>query len=107
MGTHHRTQVIELLAHLAADFFARETNHQSLITITRADLSPDFKQATIYFSIFPQTHEETALHFAKRQRSEFRNFVKKNANMKTIPFFEFVIDDGEKNRQALEDLSHD
>lgn len=104
MSPHRPTQVAERIAHLAAEFLSRESNRQSLITVTRADISPDLKQATVYVSVFPPEQEEHALNFIRRLRSEFRTFVKQKAILKSLPFFEFEIDYGEKNRQALEEL---
>ena len=46
-------QVSETIAHLAGDFFARESNGQSLVTVTRAEMSHDLKNITVYFSVLP------------------------------------------------------
>ena len=100
-----QTQVAEALAHLAADFFARESEIQSLITVTRADISPNFKNVTVYLSILPQTQEERALKIAKRQRSDFRQYVQKHSYLHPIPIVDFEIDYGEKNRQRVDELT--
>lgn len=92
------------IAHLAAEFLERESNRQSLVTVTRADISPDFGRATIYFTVLPESDEERALSFARRQREDFRAFVKKRARLKTLPQFQFELDYGEKNRQRLDEL---
>ena len=68
MGSKRQIQISETLAHLAADYFARESNRLALITITRADVSPDLKNVTIYFSVLPETYEEQVVHFARRSR---------------------------------------
>jgi len=52
----------------------------------------------------PESYEESALDFTKRQRTEFRNFVKKNTQLRRLPFFDFKIDHGEKHRQHLDTL---
>lgn len=93
------------MAHRAADFFARESNRESLITVTRADVSPDLKNVKIYLSIMPRTYEESALNFAKRSRTDFREYIKKHAQLARLPNIDFVIDDGEKNRQRIDDLT--
>ena len=43
--------------------------------------------------------------FLKRKRSDFRDFVKDNARLARIPFFDFEIDKGEKNRRQVEEAS--
>lgn len=98
-------QVGETIAHRAADYFARESNRQSLITVTRADVSPDLKNVLIFLSVMPASAEETVLHFAKRSRTEFRDYLKKHAPLKFLPNIDFEIDYGEKNRQRIDDLT--
>jgi len=102
-----RVRVAENLMHLAAEFFRVESNHQSLITITKADLAPNFSESTIYFTVLPQSQEDHALNFAKRKRRDFKQYVKKHVSMKKIPFFDFAIDEGEKHRQKIEKISHE
>ena len=96
-------QVGEAIAHTAADFFARESNRESLITVTRADISPDLKNVMIYFSVLPEKMEQSALNFAKRVRTDFREYLKKKNAMKFLPTVDFAIDYGEKNRQHVDE----
>ena len=105
MASRRQTQVAETLAHLAADFFARESNGQSLVTVTHADVSPDLKNVTVYFTVMPEEFQNKALQFAKRNRTEFRDYVKSHSQMKFLPTFDFEIDLGEKNRQRIDDLT--
>lgn len=105
MGSRRQIQVAEILAHLAADFFARESNGQSLVTVTHADVSPDLKNVSIFFTVLPETFEDKVLQFAKRSRTDFRDYVKSHAAMKFLPTFDFEIDYGEKNRQRIDDLT--
>jgi ribosome-binding factor A len=97
------------IAQLAAEFLGREANGPvaggSLITVTRADIAPDFSRATMYISVLPESEEERAITFVQRKREDFRAFVKKRARLKTLPQFTFVIDEGEKRRQRLDELS--
>ncbi len=105
MATQRQVQIQEMLQHLAADYFARESNRESLITITRSDVSPDLKNITIFFSVLPERYEEQVLHFARRSRTDFRDYIKKHAAMKFLPNVDFEIDYGEKNRQRIDDLT--
>ena len=105
MGSIRQTQVEEALAHLAGDFLARESSVKALITVTRAKVAPHFKTATIYFSVLPQTREGDALKFAKRSRSDFREYIKNHAVLHPIPLVDFEIDFGEKNRQRIDELT--
>jgi ribosome-binding factor A len=89
----------------ASQFVENESNRDSLITVTSAHLTNDLKKAMIFVTVFPDTREEDALNFLKRQRGEFRNYVKKNSRISRVPFFDFEIDKGEKARQRIEDIS--
>ncbi len=104
MQGQRQQKVSEQIAHLAADFLGRESNRESLITVTRATISPDLSRATIYLTVLPDTYQDAALDFAKRKRTEFRTFVKKHTELRRLPYFEFEIDYGEKNRQHLDTL---
>jgi len=103
--SRRQIKVAESLAHMAADFFARESNAQSLITVTRAEVSPDFKNMKVYFSVLPENLEESALAFAKRNRTEFREYVKNHSVLRYLPTIDFELDRGEKNRQRIDDLT--
>lgn len=105
MTSRRQTQMSEEIAHHAANFIARESNRQSLVTVTRADISPDLKNVVIFISILPQTAEHSALHFLKRQRADFRDYLKKHATLRFLPTVDFEIDLGEKNRQRIDDLT--
>ncbi len=94
---------LEILA-IAQDFFQRESSGASLITVTRAEVSPDMKHGTIFITALPESKEPAALDFAKRMRSELRHKVMKRLPVKVIPFFEIEIDYGEKNRIHVEEL---
>lgn len=94
-----------MIAHHAADFFARESNSLSLITVTHADISPDLKNVTVYLSVIPDSMEEKALAFAKRVRTDFREFLKPRMRQLHIPTVDFALDYGEKNRQRIDEIT--
>ena len=97
-------RVAVLIKKLGAIFLERENNQTSLITVLRADVSPDLHKATLFITVLPESKENNALEFAKRKRSELRNILKKNMKTKVIPFIDFAIDQGEKNRQKIDEL---
>ena len=105
MQTERQKKVAEQLAHIGAEFFAIESNRQSMITVTRANVSPDLANATIFFTVLPDEQQDNALKFAKRMRKEFREFAKKHTALRRIPFFDFEIDYGEKHRQHIDTIS--
>lgn len=99
-----KEKVENLIKELAAKFLSRESNRTSLVTITDCHASPDLKRATIFMTVLPAEKENNALDFAKRKRADFRDFLKKNMKSKLIPFIDFAIDAGEKNRQKIDEL---
>lgn len=94
-----------ILHDLATKFIEAESNRLSLITVTDVSLADKAKRATIMFTVFPETAEKAALDFLKRQRAEFREYVKNKSRLSMIPFFDFAIDQGEKNRQKIDQIS--
>jgi ribosome-binding factor A len=97
-------RVSEQIAHAAAQFIARESSGQSLITVTRTDITDNFAKAIIYLSVLPESEEENALVFMKRSAGELRRFLKDNSRLQRIPHLEVQIDFGEKNRIHLDEL---
>jgi ribosome-binding factor A len=102
--TDRMPKVSNLVKELTAKFLASEANRTSLITVTGANVSPDMKKATVFITVLPEDKEEQALQFAKRQRGEIREYLKKHMTTKVVPFIEIVIDKGEKNRQKIDEL---
>jgi len=96
----------EMVREVAAEFLAREANRNTLITVTRTDISSDGKRVNIFITVLPESYEEQAVAFANRNRSELSDFFKKKVKA-LPPHVEFIIDKGEKNRQRLDELSNE
>jgi ribosome-binding factor A len=97
-------KIANQIKELAAEFLGRENNRTSLITVTSCNTSPDLKKATVFITVLPDAKEHDALDFAKRKRAEIRDFVKEKMKIKIIPFLDIQIDQGEKNRQKIDEL---
>lgn len=95
----------ELIRELAAEYFSRESNRQSLITITDVEVFNRGGKARILMTVLPETAEQAAVEFAHRQLTEFRQYVMDKSRIGRVPFFEVAIDIGEKNRQRIDALS--
>ena len=89
---------------LAAIFIEREAGVTSMITVTRVELSPDNKKALILISVLPQEKEKAAYGFIKRNLGELRKYVTKGLRVNPVPFLDVAIDEGEKNRQKIDEL---
>lgn len=97
-------RIKEILRDLGARFLLLNGNGSSLMTVTNVELTTNGKNATIFFTVFPADFEKTAVEFAKRKRSEFKEFVKEHSKLGRIPQLDFEIDSGEKNRQKIDSL---
>ncbi|MFA6177606.1 MAG: ribosome-binding factor A [Candidatus Paceibacterota bacterium] len=104
MTTQRNEKVAKEIKELSAQFLGRENNRTSLITVTGASTSPDFKRATIFITVLPNSKEKSALDFVKRRLKDLREYLKKNMPIKIIPFLDVAIDLGEKNRQKIDEL---
>lgn len=99
-------KMLDVIKELAAKFLERESNRTSLITVTNAQLSNDKKKVTIFVTVFPDTNQENAvIDFANRKKREFYDFIKSNSRISRLPSILFAIDEGEKARQRIDDLS--
>lgn len=104
MSSIRDSRTITLLVEQAAAYIAREAGRETLITPTRAVLSKDGKQATIYVSVFPTDETEHALNFLLRHKDLFRNYLKKTTRLGRLPYIRFEFDRGEANRQHLDGI---
>lgn len=96
---------IEAVREAAAEFLNREANRNTMITVTRAEMSEDNKRANIYISVYPESGEQQALQFAQRNRGELGKFLSERTRGMRLPHLEFLIDEGEKHRRRLDELS--
>jgi ribosome-binding factor A len=98
-------KVKSLLKDIAANYIVREAGKNSLITATAVDISQNYRNSTIFVTVFPEEAEERALAFLKRKRGDFRDYAKKHSKLRLMPQFDFQIDKGEKARQRIDELS--
>jgi ribosome-binding factor A len=100
-------KIEQLIQKHASEFIERESNRNSLITVTRVYVPADMKHALILCTILPENQEEQAINFLKRSRTDFKEYFKKHVKMGRIPFFDFELDKGEKLAQRIRNLSEE
>ena len=100
-----REKVGKIIHRMAAEFVRDEASKASLLTITRVELSPTGKEAKIYFTTLPESEENTALKFLIRKTPEFKKNIRDKSRIGIVPYVDFKIDYGERNRQRLDELS--
>jgi ribosome-binding factor A len=89
---------------LAATYIEREGGPTSMITVTRVIMTPDNKKAKIMVTVLPREKEKAAYGFIKRNLGDLRKYVTKGLRINPIPFLDVEIDEGEKNRQKIDEL---
>jgi ribosome-binding factor A len=98
-------KIADVIRAAASEYIQRESNKQSMITVTNVMLSKDFKKVTIFVTVLPEHKEDAVIDFLKRNRPEFKSFIKANSRLTRIPMFDFAIDAGEKSRQRIDEIS--
>jgi ribosome-binding factor A len=104
MSEYRSEKITNHIKELAATFIEREAGPTSMITVTRVVLSADNKRAKIMISVLPREKEKAAYGFIRRNLGDLRKHVKKGLKINPIPYLEVEIDEGEKNRQRIDDL---
>lgn len=102
--SHKESKLKELVKELAAEYFSRESNRTSMITITNVEIKSRGARAVILFTVLPENQEAAALDFMHRHLTSFREFVGTRARLMRLPYFEVAVDKGEKSRQRLEEV---
>ena len=95
----------EIIRQVAADFVLREATPASLITVTRVEMNPSGKVASLYFTTLPDSQQDTALKFLERKGGELFRFVREHSKIGILPQLKWKIDYGERNRQRLDEIS--
>lgn len=104
-GSEYKEERIQhIIKELASEFLSRESNRQSLVTVTDVQFSKRSKQATILISVMPDHKSTAALDFAKRKRADLRAYIKEKSRLSILPFLDIELDLGEKNRQNVDRL---
>ncbi|MFZ2523352.1 MAG: ribosome-binding factor A [Minisyncoccia bacterium] len=104
--SNRKLKIEEQLRELSAAFLNSENNGSSLLTVTRVELTENARNANIFFTVFPESYEKTALEFAKRKRAEFKHLAIEKLRIGNVPNVDFQIDFGEKNRQRIDSISN-
>ena len=79
---------------------------RGLITVTKVDITPDSKQATIGISVLPAEHQKLTVHGLRSAARHIRREVAELIRTRTMPEFRFVEDDSlKKQAEVLGELA--
>lgn len=97
-------RMIDEMKKLVCEFIQRESNYDSMITVTNASMSSDFKKAVFFVTVLPETKENAAIDFLKRNIREVKHLIKTKSRLSKIPQIDFQLDGGEKSRQKIDKI---
>ncbi|XKT74182.1 MAG: ribosome-binding factor A [Patescibacteria group bacterium UBA2163] len=86
-----KERAAEALKKAASDFINRESNRQTMITVTGVQVDQR-GCANIFISAFPETGLHAATDFLNRNRDEFKRYLKKSVSLKYLPRVKFLPD---------------
>ena len=104
MSDFRNEKIQNQIKELAALYIEREAGPTSLITVTRVLMTPDNRNAKIMITVLPKEKEQAAYGFIKRNLGDLRKHITKQLKINPIPFLDVAIDEGEKNRQKIDEL---
>ena len=114
MAVYRQERVRSLLKRMVSKFVFENISEKNMnITVTKIEASSNFKNAVVYVIIHPvgvfegpkiKQFEKMGLDKLKKISTPLHKKARETFKMKFIPYFEFKIDEGEKNRERIEDI---
>ncbi|KKQ34929.1 MAG: Ribosome-binding factor A, partial [Candidatus Nomurabacteria bacterium GW2011_GWB1_37_5] len=104
MTIHRQIKMENQIKELSAEFFERELNVKSLVTVTNIFLSPNYKHVDIFLSILPEKDADSIIKISREKTGELRKYLSQKMKIRFLPEIEIKHDLGEKNRQRIEEL---
>lgn len=109
MASGRRVEQVEnLLREVVAGILLRDfpSPAGTMVTITRAAVSPDLFHATIYISVLAQdaVGEGQVLEDLTRAAGEIQFTLNRKLRMRPVPRITFALDQNEKRRERIEKL---
>ena len=93
---------------IVGEFLEREVALAgTLLTVTRIIFKDNATRAQVFVTVYPESKEKETIKAIEKSLRSLRLFVKEKIKTRIIPFFEFRIDAGEKNRERVEELLRD
>ena len=102
--TQRQKQIESLLQRAVAQVLQRglaDPRIKGMVSITRVDVSPDLKQASVYVSILPENHESATLHGLEAASHHIQQQIKKLVALRLVPHLRFKLDQDLKKQAAV------
>ena len=89
---YRKEKTEKIIREIAATFIEKESGPQSLITVTRVETRNRERTATIYLNVMPKDKEDVVMQFLSRKVTEFKEYLRDNSRLSSVPFTEFKLD---------------
>lgn len=108
MSDHRIKKLNSLLREEVGKIFQKDLDFEKgvLVTITKADVSPDVTHAKISLSILPENREKEVMDYLNENIYEIQQLINKKLVLRKVPKIRFVIDPSIKSAARIEELAH-
>jgi len=110
MKQHRLARINEVIREVASQtiLFELRDPRIKMVTVTRAEVSPDLQQAKVYISVLGgEAEEKLTLHGLRSAAGYIQSKLGDRIKMRYTPVLEFVIDQGIKNSIEIARLLHE
>ena len=75
-----------------------------LVSISRAEATPNLQQAKIYITVFPADKEKEVMDSLRGRVYDIQQQLNKRLRMRPVPRIEIVFDEGESKAQRIREI---
>ncbi len=106
MKPFRREKIESLIQHELASIFAREIEfpEDTLVTVSRVEVTQDLSEAKIGVSVIPNSSEERVIEVLGKLRGFLQTLLTRKINIRSMPHIYFEIDRGPENAAKVEKL---
>lgn len=104
MSSQRQKQIESLLQRAVASVLQRglaDPRIKGLVSVTRVDVSTDFRHASVYVSITPEEYESRTIHGLKDATMHIQHQVNKAVALRIVPHLAFKIDQDLKKQAEI------
>lgn len=102
--SQRQKQIESLLQRAVASVLQRglaDPRIKGLVGVTRVDVSPDLRNATVFVSIIPENYESRTIHGLQDATMHIQHLVKKAVALRLVPHLTFKVDHDLKKQAEL------
>lgn len=104
MSQHRLEQVASTLQRALAGALARglsDPRVRGMVSVTRVEVSPDLRHASVFVTVMPQEHEKLTLEGLKAAAIHLHTVIKPQLQMRIVPHLHFKTDTQLKKEMSV------